>query len=65
MMHFTESITDDGDVVFDYIIRNGPSTTRNAIKLLERMGFDEGIVKRANEVADALMVERDSADKRK
>jgi len=49
--HFREQVTDDG-IVFDYKLKNGPSTTRNAIKLLRFMGFEEDIVKRAEGLAE-------------
>jgi len=48
MLHFTESITDEGQVVFDYLIRKGPARTRNAIKLLGALGFDQALVDAAN-----------------
>jgi len=51
LLHFEESVTEDGRVLFDYKIKDGPATTRNAIKLLDRMGFDKNLVKRANEKA--------------
>jgi len=49
--HFRETVT-DGGVIFDYTIKDGPSTTRNAIKLLEFMGFDKNIVNNANRLAN-------------
>ena len=51
--HFREQVTDDG-VVFDYKINNGPSTTRNAIKLLGFMGFTGSIIERAENLAEDL-----------
>jgi len=57
MLHFEETITEDGDVLFDYIIKDGPATTRNAIKLLSNMGFDRKLVTRANERAERYSVE--------
>ena len=51
LLHFEESVTEDGDVLFDYKLKDGPATTRNAIKLLDRMGFDKNLVTRANEKA--------------
>ena len=44
--HFSESVQ-DSEVVFDYRIKNGPSTSRNAIKLLEVYGFDKNVIKNA------------------
>jgi DNA mismatch repair ATPase MutS len=52
MLHFEENITSNGEVLFDYIIKDGQATTRNAIKLLKCMGFDKNLIKRANEKAD-------------
>jgi len=57
MLHFEETITEDGDVLFDYIIKDGAATTRNAIKLLSNMGFDRKLVIRANERAERYSVE--------
>ncbi|MBP5281758.1 MAG: hypothetical protein J6Z22_04580, partial [Lachnospiraceae bacterium] len=48
--HFEEEIA-DGDVIFPYLLLQGKATTRNAIKLLEIMGYDEEIVQRANDMA--------------
>lgn len=44
--HFSEQITDDG-INFDYLLKQGPSQTRNAIKLLHFMDFDDGLVENA------------------
>jgi DNA mismatch repair ATPase MutS len=52
MMHFEETVTDDGEVLFDYLLKGGPATTRNAIKLLAGMGFDRELVKRADDKAN-------------
>jgi len=49
--HFREQVMDDG-IVFDYKLKNGPSTTRNAIKLLGFMGFADSIVEEAEKLAD-------------
>lgn len=51
--HFSEQITQNG-ISFDYIIKNGPSRTKNAIKLLEHMGFDESIIKSAQDLVQAF-----------
>jgi len=52
MLHFEETVTEDGDVLFDYVVKDGIATTRNAIKLLSSMGFDRKLVQRANERAE-------------
>lgn len=56
MMHFSEKVTEDGEVLFDYMIKSGPTTTRNAIKLLSSMGFDKALIKRANEKANRFTI---------
>ncbi|QUW23167.1 hypothetical protein JSQ81_06280 [Sporosarcina sp. Marseille-Q4063] len=48
--HFRESI-ENGEVLFDYKIHDGPSQTRNAIKLLEILAYPECITKNANRLA--------------
>jgi hypothetical protein len=50
--HFEEQVTDEG-VSFDYLIRSGPSRTRNAIRLLATMGFDEATVRAADALVEA------------
>ena len=44
--HFSEKIIGK-EIEFDYLLKNGPSQTTNAIKLLEYMGFDQRIVDEA------------------
>lgn len=44
--HFSENV-EDGMVMFDYKLKEGPSDSRNAIRLLDMYGFDEHIVKEA------------------
>jgi len=50
--HFCEQVTDN-DIVFDYKLKQGATTTRNAIKLLGFMGFEQEIVKHANELVSS------------
>jgi len=45
--HFRETMTDSG-LTFDYTIKPGPSQTRNAILLLEHLGFDKQIIEDAH-----------------
>ena len=52
--HFRESI-ENGEVRFDYTIHPGPSNTRNAIKLLEVLGYPQSITEKANELAINFM----------
>lgn len=49
--HFSETV-DNGDVIFDYKISKGPTTTRNAILLLGTLGYDSRILTKAKEQAD-------------
>jgi DNA mismatch repair ATPase MutS len=44
--HFSERFGGN-EVVFDYLLKEGPSRTRNAIRLLEYMGFDAHLVAEA------------------
>jgi len=54
MHHFTEQFLGD-DMVFDYRLRTGPARSRNAIRLLELMGYDRQIVETAHGRADAYL----------
>ena len=54
MVHFTERIEEDA-MVFDYRLREGPASSRNAIELLRLMGFDAAIVTLAHARADAFL----------
>lgn len=44
--HFEEDII-EGDIFFPYKLIPGPATSRNAIKLLEIMGYDSGVIEKA------------------
>lgn len=48
--HFEEEIRDH-DVYFNYMLKNGRATTRNAIRLLEIIGYDPQIIRDAQEAA--------------
>lgn len=52
--HFEEEI-EENDIFFSYKIMNGRATTRNAIKLLHIMGYDERIVKEAEKMASDFL----------
>ncbi len=52
--HFEGDVTDN-DVRFDYKLKEGPATTRNAIKLLGALGYDERLVKDAQLMADGFV----------
>lgn len=49
--HFEEEITDD-DIVFDYKLNKGRAKSRNAIKLLSLIGYEQNIVERAHEKSE-------------
>lgn len=49
--HFEEEITDD-DIVFDYRLNKGRAKSRNAIKLLSLIGYEQNIVEKAHEKAE-------------
>jgi hypothetical protein len=48
--HFRETVQEES-VHFDYKIHSGPSTTKNAIKLLEQMKYPEDVTKLAYRLA--------------
>lgn len=52
--HFEEEIVDN-DVSFNYRLLAGKATTRNAIKLLAVMGYEEKIIENANKRAEGFM----------
>jgi hypothetical protein len=52
-IHFQESITSDG-ITFDYVVRDGPATSRTAIRLLESYGAPIDVVEAARARADEL-----------
>ncbi|MDZ5129032.1 DNA mismatch repair protein MutS [Clostridium perfringens] len=47
--HFSETVTENG-VTFDYKLKKGPSNTRNALKLLKAMNFNNEVVSLSNQV---------------
>lgn len=49
--HFTEELEDD-NVVFSYVLQNGRATSRNAIKLLKIIGYDNAIIDNSKRRAD-------------
>lgn len=52
--HFEEEIK-DGDILFNYKLRPGKATTRNAIKLLEIMGYEPEIIQNAGKQAKQFL----------
>lgn len=49
--HFVEEMSGD-DVSFPYKISSGKAESRNAIKLLNKLGFDENITSKAQNIVD-------------
>ncbi|ELC8442518.1 DNA mismatch repair protein MutS [Clostridium perfringens] len=47
--YFSETVTNNG-VTFDYKLKEGPSKTRNALKLLKTLNFENDVVLQANEI---------------
>ena len=52
--HFEETIKND-DILFNYRLMKGKATTRNAIKLLGILGYEESIIKKANKRAEEFV----------
>ncbi len=48
--HFSEKIGTE-DVEFDYLLKPGKADSRNAIRLLEKLGYPEEVTKEASEAA--------------
>ena len=57
LFHFEEHITGEGEILFDYTIKDGPARTRNAIKLMKSLGFDEMLIRQANEKANVFLAD--------
>lgn len=53
--HFEEAITNK-DISFDYKLHEGRAETRNAIKLLDFMGYDEKLVSKADKRAKEFLL---------
>lgn len=52
--HFEEEVR-DGDVLFSYRLLEGRARTRNAIKLLEIIGFSDEIIQKADDMAKKFL----------
>lgn len=52
--HFQEEIVEN-DILFDYILYPGRATSRNAIRLLGMIGYDEEIIRRADATAEEFL----------
>ncbi|MBQ5951138.1 MAG: hypothetical protein IJL66_03185 [Lachnospiraceae bacterium] len=53
-VHFTEKVTEDA-VIFPYKLLPGPAQSRNAIRLLSVMGYDESITRASEEAAQHFL----------
>ncbi|MDD7352956.1 MAG: DNA mismatch repair protein MutS [Peptoniphilaceae bacterium] len=51
--HFEEKI-EDGDIKFDYLIKDGPATTRNAIAILDSLNYPEEIINEARTLSKKM-----------
>lgn len=52
--HFEEDVR-EGDVYFNYRLKEGKATTRNAIKLLKLMGYEPGVIEKASAQAEYFL----------
>lgn len=52
--HFEETI-EDGDISFNYQLKKGRAQSRNAIRLLEVMGYDGCVIKEAEAMAERFL----------
>lgn len=52
--HFREEVVDN-DIKFNYHLYEGPATTKNAIKLLGIIGYDESIIKASEAMANGFV----------
>lgn len=52
--HFQEEV-EDNDIIFNYKLYEGRANSRNAIKLLGIIGYDESIIKEAEHTAEAFL----------
>jgi DNA mismatch repair ATPase MutS len=57
-IHFEEQVTKENGITFNYKLLQGPSTTRNAIQLLQVMDYPNQIVTEAKELAHSFDVTR-------
>ena len=46
--HFKEELS-ESDIAFDYRIRPGPTTTRNALRVLQKEGYPASVIEKAEE----------------
>lgn len=53
--HFEEEVL-EGDIKFNYCLKTGKATTRNAIRLLELLGYDKELITDANQLAEHFLI---------
>ncbi|MGG5343130.1 MutS-related protein [Enterococcus sp. AZ192] len=51
-VHFEEQVTGKNGVTFDYLLKEGPARTRNAIRLLEVLNYPETVIATAKKEAN-------------
>lgn len=54
--HFKETI-DENDILFDYILRNGPCTSRNGIAILKYLGYPKELHEQAAKKAELYLMQ--------
>ena len=52
-MHFEEKI-EEGDIKFDYLLKKGPATSRNAIAILDNLNYPREIISEARALSKDL-----------
>lgn len=52
--HFAEEVTDDG-IQFTYVLKHGPCTSRNAIRLLAMAGYPQAVIDEAEAGVDQTL----------
>lgn len=52
--HFEETV-ENGDISFNYLLEKGRAQSRNAIRLLEAMGYEESVVREAEVLAEQFL----------
>ncbi|MGX7132748.1 MutS-related protein [Enterococcus songbeiensis] len=50
-LHFEEQVTEESGIAFDYLLKYGPATSRNAINLLKVLHYPTSLVSQAMEEA--------------
>ena len=50
-VHFKETVTEEDGIQFDYLLQDGPATSRNALLLLQTMNFPNEVISHATELS--------------